>query len=90
VDETRAPEEHFGPAHESNLNNIIANEYGTENKPPARNDLPLIAASIPAKPPVGFPKPDPAKPDATDFQLQQALVVVGAMAEQRRSALNSH
>ncbi|MBV8867974.1 MAG: peptidase S41, partial [Acetobacteraceae bacterium] len=62
--------------------------YGTGDKAaPPRNDLPLIAASIPSKPPVNFPKFDPAKPDQTDFQLQEALTVVAAMADQRRSAL---
>ena len=43
---------------------------------------------IPAKPPEGFPKFDPAKPDDTDFQLQQALVVAKAMAAQNRVIAN--
>ncbi len=89
VDDSAEPAEHFGPAHEANLNNTIANEFGTgEKAAPPRTDLPLITAAIPAKPPANFPKFDAAKPDQTDFQLQQALVVVGSMAEQRRSALN--
>jgi carboxyl-terminal processing protease len=88
VDDTAEPVEHFGPAHEANLNNTIANQFGTGDKAaPPRNDLPLIAAGIPNKPPANFPKFDAAKPDQTDFQLQQALTVVAAMADQRRSAL---
>jgi carboxyl-terminal processing protease len=89
VEETRDAVEHFGPEHEANLNNTIANEYGASDKPAPRTDLPPIAAAIPSKPPANFPKFDPAKPDQTDFQLQQALAVVGAMGEQKRSALNN-
>jgi carboxyl-terminal processing protease len=89
VEETRDAVEHFGPAHEANLNHTIANEYGASDKPAPRTDLPPIAAAIPDKPPASFPKFDPAKPDQTDFQLQQALAVVGAMGEQKRSALNN-
>ncbi len=90
VQEERDATEQFGPEHEWNLNNTIANQYGTGDKAaPARNDLPPIAKAIPNKPPAGFPKFDPAKPDQTDFQLQEALVVANAMAEQKRSALNN-
>ena len=39
---------------------------------PPRTDLPPIAKEIPDKPPEDFPKFDPAKPDTTDFQLQEA------------------
>ncbi len=46
----------------------------------ARTDLPSIAKAIPSKPPKNFPEFDPSKPDDTDFQLQQALVVARAMA----------
>ncbi len=89
VSETHDAVEHFGPEHEANLNNTIRNEYGTGEKSIApRTDLPPIATSIPDKPPATFPKYDPTKPDQTDFQLQQALVVLGAMADQKRSALN--
>ena len=45
-----------------------------------RTDLPQIVAKIPSKPPKDFPEFDPAKPDDTDYQLQQALVVANAMA----------
>ena len=38
-----------------------------------------LAAGIPSKPPANWPKYDPAKPE-TDFQLQQALKLVTAMA----------
>jgi len=48
--------------------------------------LPAIAKEIPDKPPEGFPAFDPLKPSETDFQLQQALVVARAMADQKRAA----
>ncbi len=90
VTETAEAVEHFGPEHEANLNNTIANEFGTDEKTaPPRTDLPPIAAAIPKKPPMSFPKFDATKPDQTDFQLQQALAVMGAMVEQKRSALNN-
>ncbi len=87
VAESREAIEHFGPEHESNLNNIISNDSAAAKAPP-RTDLPPIAAAIPDKPPVNFPKFDAAKPDDTDFQLQEAVAVVTAMGDQRRSALN--
>lgn len=86
VAESAEKTDHFGPEHEWDLNNTITNTGGTQEGPPARTDLPPIVSSIPSKPPANFPKFDPAKPDQTDFQLQEALVVVNAMAEQHRSA----
>jgi carboxyl-terminal processing protease len=87
VAETRSPEAHFGPEREADLNGTIKNEGGTgQVSLPPRNDLPPIAKGIPDKPPVGFPKFDPAKPDQTDFQLQQALVLAKGMAAQKASA----
>jgi carboxyl-terminal processing protease len=87
VAETREPEAHFGPEREADLNGTIKNEGGTgQVSLPPRNDLPPIAKEIPDKPPVGFPKFDPARPDQTDFQLQQAMVLARAMAAQRASA----
>ncbi len=43
-----------------------------------------LAAGIPSKPPANWPKYDPTKP-ATDFQLQQALKLVTAMAKAGKS-----
>lgn len=86
VAESRTPEAHFGPERESDLNGTIRNEGGTgQVSLPPRTDLPPIAKQIPQKPPVGFPKFDPAKPDQTDFQLQQAMVLARAMAAQKGS-----
>jgi carboxyl-terminal processing protease len=82
VAETRDPEARFGPEREADLNHILANQGGTSNTAPARTDLPPMAKDIPDKPPEGFPKFDAAKPDATDFQLQQAIVLAKAMAAQ--------
>jgi carboxyl-terminal processing protease len=89
VAESREKEDHFGPEHEWDLNNTITNTGGTQEGPPPRTDLPPIASSIPNKPPANFPKFDPAKPDQTDFQLQEGLVVANAMAEEHRSASNN-
>ena len=50
---------------------------------PARDDLPAVAREIPKLPPEGFPTFDPLKPE-TDFQLQQAMVVLRGMVQQRR------
>jgi len=89
VAESREQQPHFGPESEADLNRILANEGGTgETKAAPRNDLPPIAAHIPDKPPEGFPKFDPAKPDQTDFQLQQAIVLAKAMAAQKSVTSN--
>ncbi|HLJ06122.1 MAG TPA: S41 family peptidase [Acetobacteraceae bacterium] len=83
VAESRDPEARFGPEREADLNHILTNQGGTPNAAPApRTDLPPMAKDIPDKPPEGFPKFDAAKPDATDFQLQQAVVLAKAMAAQ--------
>ncbi len=84
VAETRTPVDRFGPSRETDLNHTIKNEGGTAGPPP-RTDLPAIVRDIPAKPPANWPKFDVSKP-STDFQLQQALVVVRAMAAQRRAS----
>ena len=89
VAETREETPRFGPEREADLNRVLKNQGGTPDAPAApRTDLPAIAKEIPAKPPEGFPKFDPAKPDDTDFQLQQALVVAKAMAAQNRVIAN--
>ncbi len=89
VAESRTEVAHFGPEREADLNHIITNQGGT---PPAagagpRTDLPAIAATIPKLPPETWPAFDAAKPD-TDFQLQQGLVVVRAMAAQQQRHAN--
>ena len=66
--------EAFGPEHEDDLNHTL--KVGA--KPPKPAPVPL-AADIPSKPPKDWPKYDPKKP-STDFQLQQALKLVTAMA----------
>jgi carboxyl-terminal processing protease len=89
VAETREETPRFGPEREADLNRVLKNQGGTPDAPPApRTDLPPVAKEIPAKPPEGFPKFDPAKPDDTDFKLQQALVVAKAMAAQNRVIAN--
>jgi carboxyl-terminal processing protease len=45
-----------------------------------------MAKEIPDKPPENFPKFDAAKPDQTDFQLQEGLALAKAMAAQTRAA----
>ena len=89
VAESRDEQPHFGPEREADLNRVLKNRGGTgEVALPPRNDLPPIAKELPAKPPEGFPKFDPAKPDQTDFQLQQALVLAKAMAAQKTVGSN--
>ena len=81
VAETREDVPNFGAAGEADLNHVLNNQGGTpDTGTEPRTDLPPIAENIPSKPPEGFPEFDPAKPEDTDFQLQQALVVAKAMA----------
>jgi carboxyl-terminal processing protease len=85
VAETDAEVPHFGPQHEAELNHALKTGGGTfyrDERP--RTDLPPIAKTIPSKPPTDFPDFDPNKPDDTDFQLQQALVVAKAMSSAQR------
>ena len=88
VAETREDEPHFGPEKELDLNHVLTNQGGTPDAGVGpRTDLPAVAKQISSKPPIDFPKFDPAKPGDTDFQLQQALVVAKAMVitQHRRS-----
>jgi carboxyl-terminal processing protease len=81
VAETRDEVPSFDPEREADLNHVLKNEGGTPNIGAGpRTDLPPIAKTIPSKPPKDFPEFDPAKPDVTDFQIQQALLVAKAMA----------
>ncbi len=86
VRSSREQQAHFGPERESDLNHTLHNQGGTQPSapPPPRTDLPAVAAQIQALPPVGFPKFDPAKPE-TDYQLQQGLVVLRAMEQQKHA-----
>ncbi len=91
VHESREDMPRFGAEREADLNKVLSAQGGTGNLPtplPARKDLPAIVSEIPDRPPEGFPKFDPAKPSETDFQLQQALAVVKAMAAQKGAAAN--
>jgi carboxyl-terminal processing protease len=89
VTETREESPRFGPEREADLNRVLQNRGGTPDAQPApRTDLPTIVKDIPNKPPEGFPKFDPAKPDDTDYQLQEALVVAKALAAQNRVIAN--
>jgi carboxyl-terminal processing protease len=86
VEETRTPQPHFGPEHEADLRHIISNDGGSQAEPPPpQADLPAGARDIAKLPPAGWPALDPEKP-ATDYQLQQGLVLVRAMAAQVRAA----
>ena len=89
VQETREDRGSFGGEHEADYNKVLTNPGGTspQTQQP-RTDLPPIAKQIPEKPPEDFPKFDPAKPDETDFQLQEGLAVVTAMAGQKSASAN--
>jgi carboxyl-terminal processing protease len=87
VHESREEQARFGPEHEADLNHVLSNTGGTPKQAETpRTDLPAIAKEIPDKPPENFPKFDPAKPDQTDFQLQEGLALAKAMAAQTRAA----
>ncbi|HEY0182150.1 MAG TPA: S41 family peptidase [Rhodopila sp.] len=89
VQETAEERPNFGGERESDYNKVLTNQGGTGPQAlPPRTDLPPIAKQIPDKPAADFPKFDPAKPDATDFQLQQALVLAQAMAAQKSASAN--
>ncbi|HQT76349.1 MAG TPA: S41 family peptidase [Rhodopila sp.] len=89
VQESREAPQSFGGEHEADYNRVLSNEGGTGAQAlPPRTDLPAIAKQIPDKPPENFPKLDLAKPDQTDFQLQQALAVVDAMVAQQSASAN--
>jgi carboxyl-terminal processing protease len=86
VNATRTPAPHFAPEHEADLQHILANpneEKAAPPPPPA--DLPAVAQQIPKLPPENWPTLDPAKP-ATDFQLQQGLVLVRALVAGSKAA----
>jgi len=86
VQETRTPAPHFAPEHEADLQHILVNPDEQKPAPPAPSaELPAVAQQIPKLPPENWPKLDPAKP-ATDFQLQQGLVLVRALASESKAA----
>ncbi len=78
VEATAKPLPHFWPAHEADLLHTLSNDADKPATPPPAAELPAAAREIPRLPPVGWPAFDPKKP-ATDFQLQQGLVLVRAM-----------
>jgi carboxyl-terminal processing protease len=87
VDESRDAAASFGLERESDYNHVLNNSGGTPAQTlPPRTDLPPIAKSIPEKPPEGFPKFDAAKPDETDYQLQEAVVLAQAMIRQKSAS----
>jgi carboxyl-terminal processing protease len=89
VQETAEEQPTFGADREADLNHTLTNQGGTAPTTlPARTDLPPIAKQIPDKPPADFPKFDLQKPDETDFQLQQALVLAKAMVAQKSASAN--
>jgi carboxyl-terminal processing protease len=79
VRETREAPQHILPEHEADLKGAITNKGGVpETTLPPRTDMPAIAKDIPKMPPENQPAFDATKPE-TDFQLQQALIVLRAM-----------
>ena len=89
VADSREEPARFGVEREADLNHVLRNQGGAaEDTRAPRTDLPPIAAQLPNKPPEGFPKFDMLKPDETDFQLQQAVVLAKAMAGRKSAAAN--
>ena len=79
----------FGGEKESDYNKVLTNQGGTGSQAlPPRTDLPPIVKQLPERPPENFPKFDALKPDDTDFQLQQAVVLAQAMAAQKSASAN--
>jgi carboxyl-terminal processing protease len=87
VQASRTDQPHFGPEREADLKGALRNTGGVAatDAPPPRTDLPPMVHDIPKLPPENWPAFDPAKPDS-DFQLQQALLVVRAMPLGKRAA----
>ena len=87
VAESRDAPTSFGLEREADYNKVLSTTGGTPPTTlPPRTDLPPIAKQLPDKPPEGFPKFDPLKPDETDFQLQQAVVLAEAMVKQKSAS----
>ena len=87
VHETRAPDAHFGPERESDLNHTLTNVGGTPQASLApRTDLPKVAMQIAKVPPENFPAFDATKPD-TDYQLQEGELVLRAMSTQKHAGV---
>jgi len=88
VNESRDAPASFGLEREADYNKVLSNTGGTPAQAlPPRTDLPPIAKQIPDKPPENFPKFDAAKPDETDFQLQQAVTLAEAMVRQKSASV---
>jgi carboxyl-terminal processing protease len=87
VAETRDEEQHFLPDREADLNHALKNEGASAPTKAAapRDDIPPQAKDIAAKPPATWPKFDLSKPE-TDYQLQQGIVLVHDMAQQRHAS----
>jgi carboxyl-terminal processing protease len=86
VEATRNPPPHFAPEHEADLRHILTTPDAAKSVPaPPAADLPAAAQQIPKLPPENWPAYDATKP-ATDFQLQQGLVLVRAMAAGSKAA----
>jgi len=86
VEESRNPPPHFAPEHEADLRHILSVPGADQVAPaPPPADLPAVVQHIPKLPPENWPKLDLAKP-ATDFQLQQGLVLVRALAGETTAA----
>ncbi len=84
---TRTEVAQFGPEREADLNRALRNQGGTPqaSTAPPRNDLPAVAKDVAKLPPEGFPAFEAGKPE-TDYQLQQAMLVLRGMAQQRRAS----
>jgi carboxyl-terminal processing protease len=71
----------FEPEYEADLYRPLKGRGGARSgKHERRTDLPRIAQTIPSRPPSNFPEFDPGRPEETDFQLQQALLMAKAMS----------
>lgn len=82
VHETNKPHDQFPKIRESDMPHALHNPSGMKAPIlPPKIELPAVAKSIEARPPQGWPKLEQDKPQ-TDYQLQMALKLATAMAQQ--------
>lgn len=86
VHETNKPQNQFPKIRESDMPHALHNPSGLKAPIlPPKLELPAVAKTIAARPPKDWPKLEQGKP-STDYQLQMALKLARAMAQQGGSA----
>jgi carboxyl-terminal processing protease len=90
VHETKNPKDQFPKIREADMPNAFHNPSGMKTPIlPPKLVLPPMAKSIAPRPPAGWPKLVPDKA-STDYQLQMALKLANAMAQEGASQAAAH